>query len=178
MGTSERRVLGPGMWLPGDPAGTDVRLSPTTVNVSVLDPGKVPPVKREAWIGKAAAARNAVLLTNPAAVKTGINSLARWWCSAAWYEGPGCSPEIRRQATHRLHRIGQRRPVEVASFVYEGTMQATLHELLLSKVGVSEAVDGLDASAALTAAGVGEGDALASLEVGRALYQWCAGRGL
>ena len=173
--------LGVGMWRPGSPdddtAGSRDRLSPTVVNISVLDPGKVPPVKREAWIGKAAAARNAVLLTNPAAVKTGINSLARWWCSAAWYEGPGCSPEIRRQATHRLHRIGQRRPVEVASFVYEATMQATLHELLLSKVGVSEAVDGLDASAALTAAGVGEGDALASLEVGRALYQWCANRG-
>jgi hypothetical protein len=165
--------LGSGMWLPGDPDGSDKRLSPTVVNVSVLDPGKVPPVKREAWIGRCAAARNAVLLTNPAAVKTGINSLARWWSSAAWFEGPGCSPEIRRQATHRLHRVGQRRPVEVASFVYSGTMQAALHELLLSKVGVSEAVDGLDASAALAAAGVGEGDALASLEVGRALYAWC-----
>jgi len=169
----ERRVLGRGTWLPGDPDGSEKRLSPTSVNVSVLDPGKVPPIKREAWIGKAAAARNAVLLTNPAAVKTGINSLARWWASAAWFEGPGCSPEIRRQATHRLHRVGQRRPVEVASFVYRGTMQAALHELLLSKVGVSEAVDGLDASAALAAAGVGEGDALASLEVGRALYAWC-----
>ena len=169
----EHLYLGPGTWLPGDPDGSDKRLSPTTVNVSVLDPGKVPPVKREAWIGRCAAARNAVLLTNPAAVKTGINSLARWWSSAAWFEGPGCSPEIRRQATHRLHRVGQRRPVEVASFVYSGTMQAALHELLLSKVGVSEAVDGLDASAALAAAGVGEGDALASLEVGRALYAWC-----
>lgn len=167
--------LGAGVWRPGSPDGDDKRLSPTVVNVSVLDPGKVPPVKREAWIGKAAAARNAVLLTNPAAVKTGINSLARWWASAAWFEGPGCSPEIRRQATHRLHRIGQQRDVEVVSFVYSGTMQAALHELLLSKVGVSEAVDGLDASAALTAAGVGEGDALASLEVGRALYAWCAG---
>lgn len=169
-------TTGVGRWCPRDPE-TDQRIAATTIRVDVLDPSKVAPPKREAWIAKAAARHSAVLLTNPAAVKTGINAIARWWPSAAWFEGPGCSPEIRRQATHRIYRIGQRRPVEVASFVYSGTMQATLHELLMSKVGVSEGVDGLDASAALQASGVGAQDASLSLEVGRALYEWCERHG-
>ncbi|WP_437647705.1 hypothetical protein [Sorangium sp. So ce362] len=46
-----------------------------------------------------------------------------------------------------------------------------LHRLLLHKVGVSEAADGLDATAALQAAGVGAADELAGRDLGRLLYQ-------
>jgi hypothetical protein len=60
--------------------------------------------------------------------------------------------------------------------VYVGTTQEALHRLLLHKVAVSQAADGLDAESALAAAGVGVGSGLEALAVGRQLFAMLDGR--
>ncbi|WP_437605232.1 hypothetical protein WMF20_29240 [Sorangium sp. So ce834] len=98
--------------------------------------------------------RRRVLVVNPVAVRTGLNSLVHF-ASVVWNENPACNPLIRRQAIGRVRRIGQKLQARAYAPVYKGTLQEVLHRLLLHKVGVSEGADGIDATAALQAAGVG-----------------------
>lgn len=166
-------------------------LLPSGARVAHL-PESVTAQKREAWISALLARGCDVLVSNPTRVSTGLNNLIHF-CTQIWLENPGCNPYIRRQVTGRALRIGQTREVEIVTLVYDdalaagnaaasdatagaqgrparGALQVAAHELLAHKIGVSEAVDGLDATAALQAAGVGDQDATASLSVGRALY--------
>ena len=136
----------------------------------ILDADKVPAKKREVWINKEVIRKGVeVLLVNPVAVSTGLNNLVTF-CNGVWYEGPACNPITRRQAQGRLYRIGQTKPVKIVSMFYDTTLQRTLHELLLLKVGVSEAADGLDPETALQAAGVGDVDLTAGQSIGELLF--------
>lgn len=139
--------------------------------VAILESDKVQAKKREVWINKHVVNANVdVLLVNPVAVQTGLNNLVHF-CSVVWYENPGCNPQIRRQAQGRIYRIGQTKPVRIYTLYYGGTAQQLLHELLLYKVGISEAVDGLDPKGSLQAAGVGEVSELSGQSVGAVLYK-------
>lgn len=136
----------------------------------ILDADKVPAKKREAWINKEVIRKGVqVLLVNPVAVSTGLNNLVTF-CNGVWFEGPACNPITRRQAQGRLYRIGQLKHVKIVSMFYDSTLQRTLHELLLLKVGVSEAADGLDPETALQAAGVGDVDLTAGQSIGELLF--------
>jgi SNF2 family DNA or RNA helicase len=132
---------------------------------------KVAPKKREDWINKEVVSKGRrLLIVNPVAVQTGLNNLVHF-ATEVWLENPACNPLIRRQAIGRVRRIGQQLQTRIYTPVYKGTMQEVLHKLLLHKVGVSEAADGLDATAALQAAGVGAADELAGRDLGRMLYE-------
>lgn len=107
-------------------------------------------------------------LVYAAAVQTGLNSLI-WFPTIVWAQNPDCNPTIFAQANGRIHRLGQTRPCRVWFPMYRGLQEAA-HRLLLHKVGVVRAVDGLDPEAALRAAGVIADDTYSGLSVGRALY--------
>ena len=139
--------------------------------VVILDAEKVPSKKREKWIDTHVVKAGAdVLLVNPVAVQTGLNNLV-YFSTVVWYENPGCNPQVRRQAQGRIYRIGQTQPVRMYTLYYADTAQELMHELLLYKVGISEAVDGLDPKGALEAAGVGEVSDLSGQSVGAVLYK-------
>lgn len=137
----------------------------------VLDANKVSAAKRQAWIDREVVRKKRrVLVVNPIAVQTGLNNLV-WFSTEIWLENPACNPIAFRQATGRIDRIGQTKETRILFPVYAGTLQENLHRLLLHKVGVSMATDGLDAESALQAAGVGEANAMSALSVGRQLYE-------
>lgn len=138
----------------------------------ILDPGKVPTAKRQAWITKEVLQKDVkVLLTNPKAVETGLNNLVEF-ATIIVMENPACNPLIYRQSIGRIDRIGQTRPTRVFFPIYKDSLQEGTHRLLLLKVAVSRATDGLDAEGALNAAGMGVSEALTSMSVGRALAEW------
>ena len=140
--------------------------------VPILDPARVPTAKRQSWIDKEVVKKGRrIMVCNPTTVQTGLNNLVHF-SRIYVMENPACNPIAYRQAIGRIDRIGQTRPTKVYFPVYRETLQEAAHRLLLLKVAVSRATDGLDAEGALTAAGVGDADALTSLSVGRALAEW------
>lgn len=140
-----------------------------------LDAGKVQAAKRQAWIDREVIAKGRrVLVVNPVAVQTGLNNLVHF-ATEIWMQNPGCNPATYRQAVGRVDRIGQRLETRIYFPIYEGTTQEVLHRLLMHKVAVSTATDGLDAQSALEAAGVGVSASLDSMAVGRQLYEILAG---
>lgn len=141
------------------------------VKCPVLDPGKVPTKKRQAWIDQEIVKkRRRVLVVNPVTIQTGLNNLV-YFADELWMENPACNPVIYRQAVGRVDRIGQNMPTSIYFPIYEATAQEELHSLLLHKVAVSMSTDGLDAESALQAAGVGENTGFSSFAVGRQLYE-------
>lgn len=146
------------------------RLCGAIGRTSVLHADKVPPAKRDAWIEREVAKKTRVLVLNPVCVSTGINSMVPYFSTVIWHENPACNPQIRRQANGRIRRIGQEREARFFSPVYEGTTQQIAHRLLMHKSGIGEAADGLDATAALQAAGVGTTDAMVAQDLGRVLF--------
>jgi ribosomal protein L10 len=82
---------------------------------------------------------------------------------------------VRRQADGRFDRLGKTLVTRIYTLYYEDTVQAQLYTLLMHKVGVSQATDGLDASAALTAAGVGEQDRFSDLAIANVIYAMIEG---
>lgn len=138
--------------------------------VPVLNPDKVTTGKRQAWIEKEVTKKNRrVLIVNPVAVQTGLNSLTHF-STVVWFENPACNPVVYRQANGRIDRIGQTKATRVLFPVYDMTLCSALHKLLLHKVAVSLATDGLDNEATLAAAGLGESTGLTGLSVGKQLY--------
>lgn len=136
----------------------------------VLRSEKVPPHKREDWIDRHLNRKaRRVLITNPTCVQTGLNNLVSL-ATSAWYENPECKPIIYRQANGRIHRPGQTLPVRSLFPRYEHKLAMAGHRLLMHKVGVSLAVDGLDPDAVLEAAGVAS-EFSAGLNVGQQLYR-------
>lgn len=138
---------------------------------AVLDAAKVPPSKRDAWIETQIGKGVRVLVLNPVCVATGINSMVPYFSTDIWYENPACNPQILRQTKGRTRRIGQRFEKRSYFPVYEGTAQEVAYRLLLHKAGIGEAADGLDATAALQAAGVGAVDLTVAQDIGRALFE-------
>lgn len=138
----------------------------------ILDPSRVPTAKRQAWIEKEVVQKGRrVMICNPMTVQTGLNNLVHF-SRIYIMQNPACNPIMYRQAIGRIDRIGQTRPTQVYFPTYKGTLQEALHRLLMLKVAVSRATDGLDAEGALSAAGAGDAETLASLSVGRALAEW------
>jgi hypothetical protein len=139
--------------------------------IPVLSPEKVPTLKRQSWITANVVESGAkVLVTNPVCVQTGLNNL-RYFPTQVWGQNPICNPIIYRQGVGRSDRIGQDKEVRIYFPTYTGGMQVKAHSLLLHKVGVSQAVDGLDADSAFQAAGVGETGAVTGFSVGKELYK-------
>lgn len=143
----------------------------TGEKVALLLSAKVASGKRQAWIDREVIGKNRnVLVVNPVCVQTGLNNLV-WFCSEIWMQNPGCNPIVYRQAVGRVDRIGQKKESRIYIPVYGDTAQALAHKLLLHKVGVSLATDGLDAESALAAAGVGDAESFDGFSVGRMLFE-------
>lgn len=138
------------------------------LEVPVLD--NVPTHKRIEWIERVVVEPNRrVLLTNPTKVQTGLNNLVHF-SSQWWHENPACNPIGFRQPVGRVDRIGQRLETRIYVPYYEGTLQQAMHDLLMRKVAISIATDGLDPESVLIAAGGTEDAALAGLSLGRQLW--------
>jgi SNF2 family DNA or RNA helicase len=138
--------------------------------VATLVPERVPTQKRQAWIDREVVAKKVrVMLVNSVTVQTGLNNLV-WFATEVWYQNPACNPVVYRQAVGRVDRIGQTLPTRILFPVYLGTAQEQAHKLLMTKVGLSMALDGLDGEAALMAAGGGEWSAMAGLSVAKQLF--------
>ena len=138
--------------------------------VPILYANKVATGKRQDWIDKQVVKKDRrVLVTNPVAIQTGLNNLVHF-ASEIWMENPACNPTIFRQAIGRIDRIGQPLETRVYFPIYRGTLQETLHELLLRKVAVATATDGLDNESVLLAAGASTEGYLTGLSIGRQLW--------
>lgn len=139
------------------------------LNTAYLEADRVPTQKRQGWIDREVVAKDKeVLVVNPVTVQTGLNNLV-YFANEFWMENPGCNPVAYTQPVGRIDRIGQTRPTWVEFPVYLG-QQEVLYKLLLHKVGVSKAVDGLDPEAALRAAGLID-EAFNGFAVGKHLYE-------
>jgi hypothetical protein len=142
-----------------------------------LDAAKVDTKKRRDWIQSEVVDRKRrILLTNPRAVKTGLNNLV-WFNTAIWHELDH-SAITYRQANGRLHRIGQTKEVRVYYPVMVATAQQVFRDLLAYKVKASLQVDGLSLTSALEAVGAtsededAENDSLVlAMDLGRAIYE-------
>lgn len=140
------------------------------VKVPILFANKVATGKRQEWINKNVVKKGArVLVTNPVAIQTGLNNLVHF-STQIWMENPACNPIITRQATGRVDRIGQTKETRILFPVYAGTLQEQLHDLLLHKVAVSTATDGLDPESALLASGVGPDAFMTGMSIGKQLW--------
>ena len=141
------------------------------IEAALLVADKVPPAKREAWIEAQLGRKGRrVLIVNPDAVRTGLNGLAEHLSTAIAMQNPECKPITDRQVIDRLHRPRQRHPVRAVRMVYDHPVTLAAHRLLMHKVGVSLAVDGLDPEAVYAAAGIGD-QITAGLSVGHQLYR-------
>ena len=109
------------------------------------------------------------MLANPVGIQTGLNNLV-YFATEIWMEDPASNPTIFRQATGRVDRVGQDKVTRIYTPVYAGTLQVQMHELLLRKVAVATATDGLDSESMLLAAGAGEDAMLTGLSIGRQLW--------
>lgn len=139
------------------------------IDVLVLD-AAVDAKKREDWIDRhLVAKKRRVLLANPLRIQTGLNNLVTLQ-TAHWMENPGCNPIIDEQGNGRLHRPGQTGEVRVVRAVYDHPLTLAGFRLLLHKIGVVRAVNGLSPEAVYAAAGIGD-DLTAGLSVGQELYR-------
>jgi len=141
------------------------------IKAPILYPDKVSTGKRQKWIDQEVVGRKRrVLIVNPVCVQTGLNNLV-YFATNIWHENPACNPVVKRQADGRIDRVGQTVNTRIRFPIYEGTAQQHLHSLLMRKVAVSMSTDGLDAEAALQAAGIGQDDGFSAFSVGRQLYE-------
>ena len=137
----------------------------------ILYADKVPTGKRQAWIDKNIVKKRVrVMVANPVAISTGLNNLIHF--SSIWqHENPGCMPTVDRQSIGRIDRIGQTKETRVYRAFYSGTLQEKAYELLLNKIAISTAVDGLSPEAALMAAGADPSSFLTGLSIGKELWK-------
>jgi len=136
----------------------------------ILYADKVATGKRQEWITKNIVKKRAkVMVANPVAIQTGLNNLVHF-STEIWFENPACNPVTYRQAVGRVDRIGQNKPTRIYFPVYDTTLQVELHKLLLDKVAVSTATDGLDPESSLLAAGAGPDDYMTGLSIGKQLW--------
>lgn len=140
------------------------------VEAPILWADKVATGKRQAWIDKEIVKKKRrVMIANPVAIQTGLNNLVHF-ATNIWHENPACNPIVYRQANGRIDRIGQTRPTRILFGTYASTLQAQLYELLIAKVAISTATDGLDPESALRASGVVEDEYLTGLSIGKQLW--------
>lgn len=139
-------------------------------DVPVLYADKVPTGKRQDWIDAQVVNKNRrVLVANPVCIQTGLNNLVHF-STEIWMENPACNPTIFRQAIGRVDRIGQTKETRIYTPVYDGTLQVNLYDLLMRKVAVATATDGLDNESVLLAAGAASDSYLMGLSIGKQLW--------
>ena len=139
--------------------------------VPILHADKVPTAKRQDWIDREVVRKSRrVLLANPVAIQTGLNNLVHF-ATEFWMQSPACNPLTYRQGMGRVDRIGQKLETRILFPIYTDTLQIQLYDLLMQKVAVSVATDGLDPTSALESAGVGESEFVAGLSIGKALWR-------
>ena len=112
-------------------------LSDAGIRAEVLR-ASVSPATRERWIVERAAGLD-VLITSPRLVGEGLDLVQ--FSNVVWYE-PEYSTYVVRQASRRVWRIGQTRPVDVYFLVYDGTIQGTALALVASGIRAASMVDG------------------------------------
>ena len=95
--------------------------------------------KREAWYARQIKEGVQVVICHPKLVETGLDLLD--FPTIIFYES-GYSLHTLRQASRRSWRIGQRRPVRVKFFCYEGTMQTACLRLMGKKLLVALTMEG------------------------------------
>ena len=140
------------------------------LDAPILYADKVPTGKRQDWIDREIVKKKRrVLITNPVCIQTGLNNLVHF-ASEIWMENPSCNAVTFRQAVGRVDRIGQKKETRIHTAIYDGTLQTTMYDLLMKKVAVSTATDGLDPESAMVAAGLGEDNYLAGLSIGKQLW--------
>jgi hypothetical protein len=140
------------------------------IKAPILFADKVKADKRQDWINKEVLAKGRkVLLTNPVAIQTGLNNLVSF-STQIWMENPACNPIIYRQAIGRIDRIGQKKETRIFFPVYSGTLQDKMYDLLLKKVAISIATDGLDPESTMQASGLGDDSYLEGLSIGKQLW--------
>jgi hypothetical protein len=138
-------------------------LAGASVSAQYLDVKRVPAKDRDAWI-EAKCGEVEVLICNPNAVRTGLNSLVAF-SNAVWMEAD-YDARTYRQANGRIHRIGQVLPAHVYYLYIANSSQADAKALIAAKVDASIRVDGLDTASSLAMAGASESDKAA-----QAVYQ-------
>jgi hypothetical protein len=99
----------------------------------------IPTDKREAWYARRVKEGVQVVIAHPRLVETGLDLLD--FPTLIFYES-GYSLHTLRQASRRSWRIGQRRPVHVKFFCYEGTMQTACLRLMGKKLLVALTMEG------------------------------------
>ena len=135
----------------------------------ILWSDRVPPEIRMSWINEEIVGKGyPVMISNPKAIQTGLNNLV-YFSTQIWMQDPACDPITFRQAVGRVDRIKQKLPTRILIPIYNGTPQVQVNQLLQHKVAVSESADGLDAEAAMAAAGVRDPSVLDGLSFARAL---------
>lgn len=140
------------------------------VKAPILHASKVPTHKRQAWIEKEIVQRrHRLMIANPVTVQTGLNNLVHF-STEVWHENPGCNPIAFRQPIGRVDRIGQKLETRIYVPYYADTLQQAMHSLLMRKVAISIATDGLDPESVLIASGGSDDTALAGLSLGRQLW--------
>lgn len=138
--------------------------------IPILYAEKVAALKRQEWINKNVVRKNRrILVVNPVAVSTGLNNLVHF-SSEIWMENPAVNPTIFRQAIGRVDRIGAKKETHIYTPIFAGTLQVQLHDLLMRKVAVAGATDGLDNESVLLAAGASDDGYLSGLSIGRQLW--------
>lgn len=136
----------------------------------ILYSDKVPTGKRQAWIEREIVGKKRrIMVSNPVCIQTGLNNLV-WFNTEWWHENPACNPITDRQAIGRVDRIGQKKDTRIVRSYYDGTLQGQMYDLLMAKVAISTAVDGLDPEAALLAAGIGDSEYMTGLSIGKQLW--------
>jgi hypothetical protein len=138
--------------------------------VPILFADKVATGKRQEWINRNVVRKGRrIMVANPVAIQTGLNNLVHF-SSEIWMENPACNPTLVRQAIGRVDRIGAKKETRIYFPVFEGTLQVQLHDLLMRKIAVAVATDGLDPESALIAAGASEDGFLSGLSIGKQLW--------
>ena len=121
----------------------------------------VPTDQREKWIADRVREGYDGIICHPKLVQTGLDLLA--FETLTFYE-TGYSLYTLRQASRRSWRIGQKKPVRVLFYHYEGTMQERCLRLMGKKMLVSLAFEGKFSNEGLTeAADTDAGDILTAL---------------
>ena len=98
--------------------------------------GRLPIEDRQPLLDRFAShAGAAVMILNPRAGGTGLNITA---ANHVIHYNPEWNPAVEDQATARVHRRGQTRPVTVRRLVFAGTVEEVIDERLQRKRGVAK----------------------------------------
>jgi hypothetical protein len=138
--------------------------------VPILYAEKVATGKRQEWINKNIVKKGRrIMVANTVAIQTGLNNLVHF-STEIWMENPACNPTVFRQGIGRVDRIGAKYETRIYVPIFGGTLQVQLYALLLRKVAVAVATDGLDPESVLIAAGASEDGFLSGLSIGKQLW--------